>query len=380
MERSKETQVHVLVACSDARDHVPVHGDSIRAVRANYLDRGIDLRFEVLRVPGAFITSDVVADIRRIFDTVHRDPVTAGKPIGYSVYIQTHGALEWDSDDTNVLATADMRVVKGSPVNCGMLGATEVGLELERLLVANKVEVEVGGRTLRVEDEAGIRAFLSEVYGYDGHMAGDWIRSLDDLRTHPRTQKLRLERAMWRDPDLRSLGVRIFGGIQDYMRRRHVRVVTGEGDAPFWDELFTEVHQRSAGLEHDPHEAPKQKPLVGLLSMSDLYSPKRRDDVAAWYARREGIEGIEHRLYNVFAIGGNSFDIVHSRFGRYIIAGFYYSAKALGVTNYVVLGTDEFQTNRMLEKIANDPLMKLVVDSCGVTFIPITVADLDGTS
>ena len=373
----KETQVHVLVACSDARDHVPVHGDSVRAVRLDYLERGIDLRFEVLRVPGAFITSDVVGDIRRIFDSVHRDPATTGKPIRYSVYIQTHGALEWESDDTTILATADMRVLHGSPVNCGMLAATEVGLEIERLLLERKLEVEVGGRTLRVEDEAAIRTMLAEVYGYDGHLAGDWIRSLDDLRTHPRTQKLRLERAMWRDPDLRSLSVRIFGGIQDYMRRRHVRVDMGEGDAPFWDDLFTEVHQRSAGLGHDPHEAPKQVPLVGLLSMSDLYSPKRRDEVAAWWAEREGIEKVEQRLYNVFAIGGNSFDIVHSRFGRYIIAGFYYSAEKLGVKNYVVLGADEFQTKRMLEKIENDPLMKLVVEACGVTFIPVLVADLD---
>lgn len=374
----RETQVHVLVGCSDARDHVPIHADSIDAVVERYRTQGVDVQFEILRVPGSFVTSDVVADIRRIFDTAQRDPEISGRPIRYSAYVQTHGALEWSGDEAHVVETGDMRIVPGSPVNCGMLGATGVALEVEQLLLSAKLEVEHEGERFRVEDEASIRRMLRKVYGHDGYLAGDWVRSIDDLRTHPRTQALVLERAIWNDPDMRNLGVRVHGGIQDYIRRRHVRVTIKGDEAPFWDDLFKEVHDRSAAFEHEPHDAPKQKPLVGLLTTSELYTPLRRDQAARWYVGHRDVAHTGRLLYSVFVLGGSSFDIEQSRFGPYVITGLYFSAQKLGVKEYLVLGADEAQTRRMLTKVENDPLMKLVVDSCGVNLIPVTVSQLEG--
>lgn len=372
----RETQVHILVGCGDARDHVPVHVDAQRAVQLDYATRGIDARVTILRVPGSFITNDVVTDIRRIVDSVQRDPETAGRTLAFSVYIQTHGTLEEDPGEGAFVEPHRVRIVPGSPVNCGMLNATAVGLEIEGLLLDVRPEVSFAGRTLRVDGEAAIRTLLRECYAHDGYLAGDWIKSIDDLRTHTRAQKALLEQAIEREPDLRHLDIRISSGIQDYMRRRHVRIETGEGDDPFWDDLFAAVHQRSRGFEHDPDGgAPKQAPLGGLLAVSDHYSPRLREEAADYFARRAGGQDAS-RLYSVFAMGGNSFDIPHSRFGPYIIAGFFYSVKYLKVTDYLVYGGDEAQTKRMLAKIDNDPIMRLVVGEYGVNLVPVTPEEI----
>jgi len=38
----------------------------------------------------------------------------------------------------------------------------------------------------KVLKDNDLRSLLKNIYAYDGFLAGDWIKSIDLLRTHPR--------------------------------------------------------------------------------------------------------------------------------------------------------------------------------------------------
>ena len=73
---------------------------------------------------------------------------------------------------------------------------------------------------------------------------------------------------------------------------------------------------------------------------------------------------------------GTSFDIPHTPFGPYVIAGFYYSVKYLNLLDQMVMGYDGAQTSRIVQKIKNDPLMNMFVEKFKVNLIPINHIDL----
>ena len=77
---------------------------------------------------------------------------------------------------------------------------------------------------------------------------------------------------------------------------------------------------------------------------------------------------------------GTSFDIPHTPFGPYVIAGFYYSIKHLHLLDQLVMGYDTAQTTRIVQKIKNDPLMNMFVKKFNVNLIPINHVDLGPNS
>ena len=78
----------------------------------------------------------------------------------------------------------------------------------------------------------------------------------------------------------------------------------------------------------------------------------------------------------VFNMTGSSFDIPNTPFGPYVIAGFFYAVKHLALVDQIVMGYDEAQTNRILQKIKNDPIMNMIVRKFNVNLIPVNLADL----
>jgi hypothetical protein len=72
---------------------------------------------------------------------------------------------------------------------------------------------------------------------------------------------------------------------------------------------------------------------------------------------------------------GTSFDIPHTPFGPYVIAGFFYAVKHLHLTDQMVMGYDPAQTGRIVQKIKNDPLMNMIVNKFDVNLIPINQVD-----
>jgi len=375
MREMESQEVHVLLGCGDARDAGQAHIDAVNATIARYLENGVAVELHIIRAPGSFVTPDVVADIRRIFESAQRRSPHSGKPTRHFVHIQSHGQLDAQSDRGYAIHVHKMNVVQASPFNCGMLGASGVGMEIEQMLLEERPEVVLRDRPVRIDSEDMVRALLREVYAHDGHLAGDWIKSIDLLRTHPRAQRVVLERAIARDPDLRALDIKVTAGIQDYATHKLIRLDGGEPAAPFWDEVQGLVRgdRVGSGIRRETldGQAKPQKPLAGLLCMSDSQLSSG-ELAAAHYLRSKGLPKQPGYMPNtLFNLSGSSFDVPLSPFGPYIIGGFFYAVKHLGLRDQLVMGHDAPQTDRILRKIAGDPIMRLIVRKLDVNLIPI---------
>ena len=376
----KEKQIHIQIGCADARDLSQTQLDAVSKTTESFRKKGIEIEMHVIRAAGSFVTPDVVMDIKRTFEQVQRKN-DANVPMRYFVHIQTHGHLTEESNDHYISHVHDLHIVDGSPLNCGMLHASAVGVEIEEMIVAEKPEIKVRGKTYKVLNDTSIKMLLREVYAYDGYLAGDWISSIDLLRTHTRHQRTRLEKAIAKDPELQVLNIKITSGIQDYAIHSLIRVDDGDPAVPFWDTVQLEVRKHAENNRHAKelliNQSKKQQPLAGLISMSD---PKQASRIRAanFYMTRKGIKHTGEYLPNtLFNMTGTSFDIPHTPFGPYVIAGFFFAVKHLKLIDQMVMGYDKEQTTRIMQKIANDPLMNMFVKKFKVKLIPINHIDLE---
>lgn len=374
-----EKQVHILIGCADARDLNQVQLDAISYTTKEFQHKGIDVEMHVIRAAGSFVTPDVVMDIKRTFEQAQRSNVSE-VPMTYFVHIQTHGHLTEDSNDDYISHVHDLHIVDGSPLNCGMLHASSVGVEIEQMLVNEQPEIVVRGRKIKITNDTKIKLLLREVYAYDGYLAGDWIASIDLLRTHPRHQRTLLEKAISNDSELKILNIQITCGILDYAIHSLIRVDDGDPAAPFWDDVqdYIRKHVQNDRKAKDLliNQSQKQKPIAGLLCMSDPRQTSRAL-AASYYMKMKGINDTGDYLPNtVFNMSGTSFDIPHTPFGPYVIAGFFYAVKHLHLTDQLVMGHDENQTNRILLKIKNDPIMNMIVKKFNVNLISISQTEV----
>lgn len=375
----KEKQIHILIGCADARDLSQTQLDAVADTTLEFSKRGIQVELHVIRAAGSFVTPDVVMDIKRTFEQAQRNNARDVR-MRYYVHIQTHGHLTEESNDHYISHVHDLHVVDGSPLNCGMLNASAVGVEIEEMIVAEKPSIRVKGKTYKIIHDTSIKMLLREVYAYDGYLAGDWISSIDLLRTHPRHQRTVLEKAIARDPELKVLEIQITSGIQDYAIHSLIRVDDGDPAVPFWDTVQLEVRKHAQNDREAKevliNQSKKQKPLAGLISMSDPRQASRTR-AANYYMDKKGIKHTGVYLPNtLFNMTGTSFDIPHTPFGPYVIAGFYYAVKHLHLKDQMVMGYDQAQTSRIVQKIKNDPLMNMFVKKFEVNLIPINHVDL----
>lgn len=375
----KEKQVHILIGCADARDLSQVQLDAVENMTTEFAQQGVDVEFHAIRAAGSFVTPDVVMDIKRIFEQSQRDNIH-DVPIKNFVHIQTHGHLTEDSNDEYISHVHDLKIVAGSPLNCGMLNASSVGVEIEKLLVEEQPEIMVRGKKIKITNDTNIKTLLAEVYAYDGYLAGDWIASIDLLRTHPRHQRTILEKAIATDPELKVLNILITCGIQDYAIHSLIRVDDGEPYVPFWDSVQDYIRKNVTNERKVKDklilQSQKQKPLAGLLSLTDSRLSSRTL-AAHYYMEMKGIQPTKEYLPNtLFNMTGTSFDIPNTPFGPYVIAGFYFSIQHLGLIDQMIMGYDEEQTGRIVRKIKNDPIMSLIVRKFNVNLLPISQVNL----
>lgn len=373
-----ERQVHVVIGCADARDVGGLFADALAAVSERYAARGVEVGFHALRTAGSFVTRDVIDDLRRIIEVEERRAATL---VRYAVHIQTHGEVE-EGGEPERSPIERISIVPGSRFNCGMLGASNLSVELERLLLRVQPEVVVRGRRLRLRDAVDLRALLVDVYAHRGTIAGDWIRSIDDLRTHPRAQEGVLRDAIASDRTLRSVDLEITTGIQDYRKNAYFRLDDRWRTATLWDEVHEEVCARAARLSAEHPEVEQrtatQAPRLGLFTTCDFPGARRvaAAHLAAVLATAEPLDPFGPN--RVFTFASESFDLPHSPFGPYTIAGFFYAVAHLGLRHFVVLGHDAAQSRRMIARLENDPLVRVIETSFEVAFHPL-VADHPGT-
>lgn len=374
-----EKQIHILIGCADARDLSQVQIDAIDKISRDFEAQGIEIEFHVIRAAGSFITPDVVMDIKRTFEQSLRNN-KYDIPVSYYVHIQTHGHLTEDSSAEYICHVHNLKIEDGSPLNCGMLNASAVGVEIEQMLVEEKAVFSVRGKKFQITNDTDIKELLREVYAYDGYLAGDWITSIDLLRTHPRHQRTILEKAISSDSELKVLNINITCGIQDYGIHALIRVDDGEPHVPFWDGVQQYIRKN---VKNDRHlkqkliqQSREQKPLAGLLSLTDPRQSSR-SLAAKYYMDLKGIKHSGEYLPNtIFNMTGTSFDIPYTPFGPYVIAGFYYSVKYLKLSDQLVMGGEADQTMRIIRKLKSDPIMNLIVEKFKVNLIPINQKEL----
>lgn len=373
-------EVHILIGCADARDLSQIQIDAVRMVSAEWRVKGIEVDYHVIRAAGSFVTPDIVMDIKRTIEQELRNSQDVSRPTTFYVHIQSHGHLTPDSSDEYIAHVHDLHIVEGSPLNCGMLHASSLGIELEQLLLTEKPIVKIKGVDVKVEDYKSIRQMLRDVYNHDGYLAGDWIKSIDLLRTHPRNQRTLLERVIATDPELRNLDIKVTAGIQDYSIHALIRVDGGDPSVPFWDQVQLQIRKQGENDRNRKEgllkQAEKQKPMAGLLCMSDPRMSSRISAAQFYLAYKKIDQGAEYMPNTVFNISGSSFDIALTPFGPYVIAGFYYAVAYLKLTDQMVMGYDAAQTERILAKIHNDPIMRMIVEKYNVKLITVNQCDL----
>ncbi len=377
----RKQELHIQIGCADARDLSHVQLQVIEDKRAEYLRRGIHVDFQVIRAAGSFVTHDVFEDIKHIILQYQVNDPLPDYSADYFVHIQTHGHLTEHCQKGYLTHIYDMEIVEGSPLNCGMLGATGVGVALEQLLIEEELIYTHRGDYKRIRKDSDIRTFLKDVYAYDGYLAGDFIKSIDYLRTHPRSQRAALEKRIESDPELKNLPIKITAGLMDYSIHGLIRVDGGDPAVEWWDDCQKEIRKRgeeekAKGGDILDAQSAVQKPLAGLICMADPRM-SARDLAAMYYYKQEGLEQTDTYLPNsIFNMSGAKFDVPESPVGPYTIAGFYYAVAVLGLTDQMVMGFDEIQTRRIMRKIYNDPMMDLVVKKFKVNLIPLNQVDL----
>jgi hypothetical protein len=379
----KEKQVHILIGCADARDLNQVQLDAVEKITKEFAENDVEVEMHVIRAAGSFISPDVVMDIKRTFEQAQRNCSDLRVPISYYVHIQTHGHLTEDSNESYISHVHELKIVDGSPLNCGMLNASAVGVEIEQMIVEEAPVINVGGKAMVIDNDTKIKFLLRENYAYDGYLAGDFIKSIDLLRTHPRHQRTVLEKYIATDPELKMLNIQITCGILDYAIHSLIRVDDGDPAVPFWDTVQHEIrrHAQNDRKAKDIliNQSKKQKPFAGLLCMSDPRMSSRTL-AANYYMTMKNIEHNGDYLPNtVFNMTGSSFDIPHTPFGPYVIAGFFYAVKHLNLKDQMIMGFDNNQTMRIMQKVKNDPIMNMIVKKFGVNLIPINQTELKAT-
>ena len=373
----QQHQLHILIGCADARDLNQVQLDTINARIREYAERGIEVQYQIIRAAGSFVSNDVYQDLKHIIINYQKELRADVMSSEYYVHIQIHGHLTEDSNKDYISHIYEMRVVEGSPLNCGMLAASALGIEIEQLILENQLEYVTPMGKKTVATDSDLRVLLRDVYAYDGFLAGDWIKSIDLLRTHPRAQKTALEHLIEKDPDLKRIGIKITAGIQDYSIHAMIRLDGGEPRVEFWDDVQQAIRDQVSGrLKELKSQAEAQQPLAGLICMADPRTTSRTE-AARYYYGHMGIPPPSGYLANsVFNLTGSTFDIPSIPFGPYAIAGFYYSVKYLGLKDHMVMGHDQAQTDRILLKLKNDPIMHLIAEKYEVNLIPVNHKDL----
>lgn len=370
-------QLHILVGCADARDLSQLQLDIVNSKIREFAAHGKKVQMQVIRAAGSFISPDVYQDIKNIVLQYQKEIPADFAEEGYYIHIQSHGHLTEDSNTSYISHIYDMKIVDGSPLNCGMLHASSVGVEIEQLILANQMVYRTASGEVKVEDGNGLRQLLRDVYAYDGFLAGDWIKSIDLLRTHPRAQRSALEKMIDNDPDLKRLNIKITAGIQDYSIHGLIRLDGGEPRSLFWDEVQQEIREKARErIEELKAQSEKQTPLAGLICMADPRASSRTV-ASLYYYQYKGLPEPQGYLANtVFNLTGSTFDIPSIPFGPYAITGFYYAVKHLGLKDWMIMGNDATQTNRIMHKIQSDPIMHLIAEKFEVNFILINQKEL----
>lgn len=368
-------EVHIIVGCSDSRDLSTAFNSARESLMLDDLQKGRLIEVHRESVAGTFITPDIVAGIHdTIIDRVqtHHLHRKAGVPLEIFVHVMSHGNVRLKDEHLEkndpLRGTIHSIVTETDcPTNCGMMHAEEVAEELELQLLKDQPRLPLltpdgkRQRTVQIKSQEDIKRFVESVYGYHALISAGFVKSISNLPRHACEQKLILRDAFNRDPSLRHMRINITAGVQNYEDHTYYRVDTnfhlGE---TFIDRIYKRMQK--GPIPDAENRVARQAPVLGLFHPSGMINA--RATAMALYA------GSPYEAGQVFALGEKVIGDFTRPFEPYKLIGFYYAVKHLNLAKWMVLGGSEDETNRIMMRISEDPLMSYIVDYFNVELLP----------
>ncbi len=366
----KKVELHIVVGCADARDISAAFNMALAERQEQELKNGTLIDFQRMSVAGTFMTPEIVAEIKAQIQDKMREYYLyyrAGLPLDIFVHVTTHGnAVLKGGRSRSTRSYHDIEVLE-SQFNCGMSHAQDIAIELEEMLLGKKAVLEYGLRgkrkQIRIETEEDIEKLMKHAYGHDGTIAGNWVKSIVNIRTHAYEQKKVLRRAFDTDPTFANLGIMITAGVKNYLSNEYFRVDGITHLNTFLDTVYEQVRKNGQRQDKAAHTG-KQNPVLGLFHHSAIQQA-RATAVKNFFGTDTYSAG------QVFAIGSQNLPDYFRTFGPYKVAGFFFGVKYLGLMEWGVMGRNDKETEEMSERILNDPLMGYIANEFSVKLIPM---------
>ena len=372
-------QINLVVGCSDSRrvrflDSI-IEEELVRA----YALRGIMAMIETMSVAGTYMTPDNISEVKgRLHRIMHSSMDHADGRLDLIVQLLTHGKVglaPFVTVGKTTYSEEEITVDETSRTHCGMAHAAEAWKELMKLIFDNantdhKLATEyydkATGKTVNtvdepIDNEGRLQKLLRNVYFYTGEHVRGFITNIDKLVKHITDQKGNLKAAIRMDPELGDLPVIINAGIEDFETGGVIRV--DRNDHAYFI-LDDKARIKEIALTYLPEDDPeriwcasKQADVVkaGIICTSDINNPRTA------LAKSLGVGA-----GSIFGIINDKVANYWSAFGPSAVVAFYYSVAHLGVGGYHIIGVNEKQTNKIMKKINEDPLIQFVIRLFGV--------------
>jgi len=375
----KEIQIHIIAGCSDGRDISAAFNTAKDKVIETNKSNGVLIDMPRISVPGVFATHEVISEIKGIIFGMEKKYFgyrQAGTQVEYFVHMMAHGNAVLKAGHTHEQFSYHDIEIKPASFNCGMMNAQPLALEFEGLLLSEKPTLVYGRRhaplKFHIKSEAYIERFMQQVHGVDGTIAGNWIKSIVNLATHPYEQKKLLRDALDRDSAIRQHGIHITAGVQNYATNNYFRVDGNTHLLTILDDIYTMVANMSHNEEHEKRTG-KQAPKIILFHNGSIINARARA-IEAYSGGQTGYNGGD-----VFAIGGSNASDPTRDFGPYKTIGFYYALHPDHLNladNLVVCGKTKEETRMMAARLRNSPLVNFMVRQFGAKITELPLADI----
>ncbi len=372
----EQIQVHIIAGCSDGRDISSVFNTAREEVIENKRHQNVLVDIQRLSIPGVFATSEVIGEMKTTLFSKENEYFAyrhRGVEISYYIHMMAHGnAVLKSGHDRTSFSYHDIEILP-SEFNCGMMNAQKLALEFESLLLSEKPTLHYGvdGKRgeIQIVDESSIEKFMLEAHGFNGTIAGNWVRSIVNLATHPYEQKKVLRTALDTDPATKKMGVHITAGVQNYGTSEYFRVDGNTHLITVVDEIYEKIREKGVSSAEQKKRTDKQNPKILLFHHGSIVNARAR-------AIEAHCGGHTYSGGDAFAIAGiNAAD--HNReFGPNKTDG-YYLAMAPKHFNlaeeFVVSGRTKDETKRMISRLHNSGLVNAMMTIFGAKIHPITL-------
>jgi|GEM_PF-3193124 len=376
----KQIKVVIPLFCSDSRNVTADYYRSKEEVLNALEESGTLVKFKKINDPGTFMTAATIKKIKSIIlksEVRYSEFIKRGTSVEYDVHVVAHGNVRRKPEYANQKAfyPEQLEVMKCC-TNCGMLHADVAVEALQNFILEVKPEFTLNGRKMTIDSKEKMHAYMKLHFkghdtpkDWDGNLL-TWLEPIKDLKTHPVEQIKKFEQAVDSDPELSEIKgrIRTFAELLNYETRGFHRV---DGKPEQEDIVLRPIfkEERTNGHKADCADVvtPQSQLNPVLVVSGSLHNTRKLIVKHVLNDKASGKIG-----GRAFSIAGNTYS--DERFGPYAAVGFFYALSPTclnknpldqtlpGEGKMVVLGKNDLERVRLLEKIGNDPIVNLIVE------------------